>query len=394
MEAEPLPARLRAQGAEQVVLTHAAHLGKGKQVNTYTDCWYAFGERHATGMLWKKRGFFTSSGKRVSNGEEICNLLEWVQLPREIAVIHCPAHIKDTTEISEGNALADAAAKAAAQQPLKECMVAISMDNQNEWPDLIDPKAMYEKDSTAEEKNQWEKWEAEQNDSGIWTIGGKPILPKKWFHDKAHGGAEAVANQVKKKKRDGQHQEFMPPQRGSPVAAQPAKSFQRLQIDYADMPSASGYKHLLVIVDQLSGWVEAFPTRKADTGGVMKALLREIIPRYGVPVSIESDRGAHFTANTIGQLYKSLGIERNLHTPYHPQPSGQVERLNRTLKEKIAKLSTNTGLKRLDALHLALWDVLNALQRPIGLTPAEILFGRHLAIPGTYIPAKTSLLDG
>ncbi|KAM7077745.1 uncharacterized protein J5F26_016218 [Ciconia maguari] len=179
MEAEPLPARLSAQGAERVVLTHAAHLGKGKRVNTYTDCWYAFGERHATGMLWKERGFFTSSGKRVSNGEEICNLLEWVQLPREIAVIHCPAHIKDTTEISEGNALADAAAKAAAQQPLKECMVAISMDNQNEWPDLIDPKAMYEKDSTAEEKNQWEKWEAEQNDSGIWTIGGKPILPKK-----------------------------------------------------------------------------------------------------------------------------------------------------------------------------------------------------------------------
>ncbi|KAK4811228.1 hypothetical protein QYF61_022125 [Mycteria americana] len=180
---------------------------------------------------------------------------------------------------------------------------------------------------------------------------------------------------------------------GRPWACFP---FQRLQIDYADMPSASGYKHFLVIVDQLSGWVEAFPTRKTDTGGVMKALLKEFIPRYGVPESIESDRGAHFTANTIGQLYKSLGIERNLHTPYHAQSSGQVERWNRTLKEKIAKISTNTGLKWPDTLHLALWDVQNALQRPIGLsaTPAEILFGRHLAIPGTYIPAKTSLLDG
>ncbi|KAK4811256.1 hypothetical protein QYF61_022153 [Mycteria americana] len=180
------------------------------------------------------------------------------------------------------------------------------------------------------------------------------------------------------------------------ISTETRTPFQRLQIDYADMPSASGYKHFLVIVDQLSGWVEAFPTRKTDTGGVMKALLKEFIPRYGVPESIESDRGAHFTANTIGQLYKSLGIERNLHTPYHAQSSGQVERWNRTLKEKIAKISTNTGLKWPDTLHLALWDVQNALQRPIGLsaTPAEILFGRHLAIPGTYIPAKTSLLDG
>ncbi|KAK4825034.1 hypothetical protein QYF61_023038 [Mycteria americana] len=221
--------------------------------------------------------------KRVSNGEEIRNLLELVQLPREIAVIRCPARTKDTTEISKGNALADPAARAAARQPLKERMVAISMDNQNEWPHLRDPKATYEKDSAA------------------------------------------------------------------------------------DRPPASGYKHLLVIVDQLSGWVEAFPTRKADTGGVVKALLKEIIPRCGVPESTESDRGAHFTANTIDQLYKSLGMERNLHTPHRPQSSGQVERKNRTSKEKVAKTSTNTGLKQLGALHLALWDVRNApSEQPAG----------------------------
>ncbi|KAK4810532.1 hypothetical protein QYF61_004495 [Mycteria americana] len=97
IEAEPLPSRLSAQGAELVALTHAAHLGKGKRVNIYTDSRYAFRVCHATGMIWKERGFFTSSGKRVSNGEEIHNLLESVQLPKEIAVIHCPAHTKDTT---------------------------------------------------------------------------------------------------------------------------------------------------------------------------------------------------------------------------------------------------------------------------------------------------------
>ncbi|GAB0210142.1 hypothetical protein GRJ2_003480000 [Grus japonensis] len=143
------------------------------------------------------------TGKRVSNGEEICNLLESVQLPKEIAVIHCPAHTKDTTEISKGNALADVAAKAAAQQSLRECMVALSMVNQCEWTSLMDPKTMYGKDCSTEETKQWEKWEAKQDDDRIWTIGGKPILPKKyvitvarWFHDKAHGGAEAVVNQA------------------------------------------------------------------------------------------------------------------------------------------------------------------------------------------------------
>ena len=77
----------------------------------------------------------------------------------------------------------------------------------------------------------------------------------------------------------------------------------------------------------------SFPN-KADAGGVIKALLKEIIPRYGVPKSIGSDRGSHFTADIINQIYRSLGIERRLHTPYHPRASGQVERTNQTIKGK------------------------------------------------------------
>ena len=53
---------------------------------------------------------------------------------------------------------------------------------------------------------------------------------------------------------------------------------------------------MLVIVDQLSGWVEAFPARKNYSRAVVKALLKEIIPRYGVPEVINSDRGSQFTA--------------------------------------------------------------------------------------------------
>ena len=64
---------------------------------------------------------------------------------------------------------------------------------------------MCEKDCSVGEKKQWGQREAKQSDDGIWTAGGKPILPEKyfitiarWFHDKAHGGAEAIAKQVQK----------------------------------------------------------------------------------------------------------------------------------------------------------------------------------------------------
>ena len=151
---------------------------------------------------------------------------------------------------------------------------------------------------------------------------------------------------------------------------------------------------MLVIVDQLSGWAEASPTRKADTAGVVKALLQEIIPRYGTPETIESDRGSHFSAGVLNNIYKSLGIQRQLDVAYHPQLSGQVERMNRTLKNTIAQTCSQVGLKWPEVLRIVLWDIRNTPRQPLGLSPAEIVFGRHLAVPGTFVPTNTSLLDG
>jgi len=45
-------------------------------------------------------------------------------------------------------------------------------------------------------------------------------------------------------------------------------------------------------------------------------------------------------------------------------------------------------------LNLVLWDIRNTPRQPVGVSPAEILFGRILAVPGPYVPAKTSFLDG
>ncbi|KAK4807176.1 hypothetical protein QYF61_024296 [Mycteria americana] len=52
--------------------------------------------------------------------------------------------------------------------------------------------------------------------------------------------------------------------------------------------------------------------------------------------------------------------------------------MNRTIKGKIAKFCTYTGLKWPEALNIALWDIRNAPRQPIR----------------TYILAKTSLLNG
>uniref|UniRef100_A0A674JFD2 RNase H type-1 domain-containing protein n=1 Tax=Terrapene triunguis TaxID=2587831 RepID=A0A674JFD2_9SAUR len=114
VEAEGLPAGTSAQLAELVALTRALELSKGKKVNIFTDSRYAFGILHAHAGLWKERGMLTAQGSPVKHGPQILRLLEAVQLPSEVAVIHCKAHQREDQDVAKGNARADREAKRAA----------------------------------------------------------------------------------------------------------------------------------------------------------------------------------------------------------------------------------------------------------------------------------------
>jgi transposase InsO family protein len=94
----------------------------------------------------------------------------------------------------------------------------------------------------------------------------------------------------------------------------------------------------LVLVCTYSGWVEAYPPNTEKAREVVKALLREIIPRYGLPLSIRSDNGPAFVAEIVQDLAKILKIKWKLHTAYRPQSSGKVEYMNQTLKITLSKL--------------------------------------------------------
>ena len=71
----------------------------------------------------------------------------------------------------------------------------------------------------------------------------------------------------------------------------PGGSFSRMQLDFIEMPSYQGLRYILVVVCIFSRWVEVCPTRKSDSLAAAKMLLRELIPRYGMLVTLESDRG-------------------------------------------------------------------------------------------------------
>ena len=107
-------------------------------------------------------------------------------------------------------------------------------------------------------------------------------------------------------------------------------------MDFTQMPVFQGYKYLLVMIDTFTGWIEGFPqTEKAEE--VVKKLLHEIIPRFGLPRSLQSDNGASFTSKVTQGVSKALGITYYLHCAWRPQSLGKVERANQFLKSAMKK---------------------------------------------------------
>ncbi|TRZ07955.1 hypothetical protein HGM15179_019154 [Zosterops borbonicus] len=74
----------------------------------------AFEVVHAHRAIWKERGLLNSQEKSIKHSQEILKLLDAVQLPKRVAIMHISSHQKVSSELEEGNMLVDREAKHAA----------------------------------------------------------------------------------------------------------------------------------------------------------------------------------------------------------------------------------------------------------------------------------------
>ena len=117
---------------------------------------------------------------------------------------------------------------------------------------------------------------------------------------------------------------------------------------------------LQVWVDTLTGWIEAFPCHSEKSKEVVKILIHEIISRFGLPQSLQSENGSAFKSAVIQGLSKALGIEYHLHCSWRPQSSGKVEKANGIIKRLLCKLTQETQDNWLKVLPTALMRVRTA----------------------------------
>ena len=89
--------------------------------------------------------------------------------------------------------------------------------------------------------------------------------------------------------------------------------------------SSSGNKHILTIINHLTGWPEAFPIPDKSADTIVCTLINQYLPVHLCPRYILSDNGTEFKNHLMDKVLQQLGIECIFSTPYHPQSKGKLE---------------------------------------------------------------------
>jgi len=154
------------------------------------------------------------------------------------------------------------------------------------------------------------------------------------------------------------------------------------------LPTASdGSTCILVAVDYMSKWAEAFALPNEEAHTCMTALYNGFFSRFGLPTQLHSDQGRNFESKLVQELVKLTGIRRTRTTPFHPRSDGQTERMNRTI---LAMLRA-TAYDSPDDWPMKLPVVMSAYRMTVhsttGVSPNEAMLGRCTRTPATLIAA-------
>ncbi|KAJ1523136.1 hypothetical protein ONE63_001029 [Megalurothrips usitatus] len=163
--------------------------------------------------------------------------------------------------------------------------------------------------------------------------------------------------------------------------------WERVAIDLAGKypRTARGNKYLLVAVDYFTRWPEAIPVPSMHSDVVARALVDNIFTRFGSPCELHSDQGRTFESAVFAKVMEIMGVCKTRTTPLHPQSDGAVERLIRTV---VTQLSMCVDTYQTDwdlQAPLVLMSLRGSAHTTTGLSPAMMLFGREISLPGALV---------
>ena len=143
-----------------------------------------------------------------------------------------------------------------------------------------------------------------------------------------------------------------------------------------------GNNAIFVVIDCLSKVAHFLPVQESITASQLADLyISRIVSLHGVPLEINSDRGSLFTSHFWESFQTAMGTHLSFSTAFHPQSSGQVERVNQILEDMLRACVISFGMDWEKCLPFAEFAYNNSYQSSLKKAPFEVLYGRRCRTP-------------
>ncbi|WVZ97928.1 hypothetical protein U9M48_043428 [Paspalum notatum var. saurae] len=149
----------------------------------------------------------------------------------------------------------------------------------------------------------------------------------------------------------------------------PAWKWEGVHMDFIVGPphTQKGYDSIWVVIDRLTKSAHFIPVKTIYRAKQYAELyISRIGSLHSVPRTLTSDRASLFVSRFWEQLQVALGTNLVRSSAYHPQTSGQVERVNQILE---------------DMLRASAFAYNNSYQKSLKIAPFEALCGRRCRTP-------------
>src|SRR3954468_14344388 len=124
-----------------------------------------------------------------------------------------------------------------------------------------------------------------------------------------------------------------------------------------------GSDAIFVVIDRLSKFAHFLPIRESITASQLEDLyISRVVSLHGVPLEINSDRGILFTSRFWQSFQNDMGTYLSFSTAFHPQSSGQVERINQILEYMLRASVISFGMNWEKCLPFAEFAYNNSYQ--------------------------------
>src|SRR3954464_10593294 len=144
----------------------------------------------------------------------------------------------------------------------------------------------------------------------------------------------------------------------------------------------NGNDAIFVVIDRLSKVSHFLPVRESiNASQLVDLYVSRIVSLHGVPLVINSDRGSLFTSRFWGSFQNAMGTHLSFSTAFHPQSSGQVERVNQILEDMLRACVISFGKNWEKSLPFAEFSYINSYQSSMNMATFELLYGRRCRTP-------------